>query len=372
MFAFAFSFNILKSTVFALNWKSIRNSLNTFYVSYLLRGEFFGDGYLYARGLFIVFLIDSLIVDDEPLWEPLEWSLVQTWLLFIFLFAWIAENLIASRFGSYVGRDKRVWFAWYKSFWLIAGWYEITFGVAALFIIVPFYYEITYHLSFIVSWWDWYTRVFFFKLMGFLSLVTLLAQLILISNRVWGWIKTLFFVGVLNLILAYMLYAHFITAFFAYFTDPIWYQKIRFVDSIQLSHEPAKWGWGNAKRDHFTYHKVSTSLWFKNDGPFASAMLLFQLSIFFMLFLVNLYWLSLFRRIYTTGEVSYTFLTYCVSSLRQFTMSMLFLYALVLVSYLSNFWRFPIEFLFGVYSYSWFFHFADLLTAYSSLIVSLL
>jgi len=31
--------------------------------------------------MLIVFLIDALIMDDEPLWEPLEWSMLQTWLL---------------------------------------------------------------------------------------------------------------------------------------------------------------------------------------------------------------------------------------------------------------------------------------------------
>ena len=56
------------------------------------------DGFLYIRNLGIVLFIDSLLIDDEPLWEPLEWSLVQTWILFIFIFAWVAENLIVSRF----------------------------------------------------------------------------------------------------------------------------------------------------------------------------------------------------------------------------------------------------------------------------------
>ena len=31
-----------------------------------------GDGFLLLRGLFIVFFVDSLIIDDEPLWEPIE------------------------------------------------------------------------------------------------------------------------------------------------------------------------------------------------------------------------------------------------------------------------------------------------------------
>jgi hypothetical protein len=73
------------------------------------------------------------------------------------------------------------------------------------------------------------------------------------------------------------------------------------------------------------------------------------MSMLLIVFFVNLYWLTLFRRIYTTGEVSFTFLTYCVSTLRQFTIGVLGLYVLVGVSYLSNYWRFPIEFLFGLY-----------------------
>ena len=45
-----------------------------------------GDGFIYLRGLFIIFFVDALIADDEPLWEPIEWSLLQSWILFIFLF----------------------------------------------------------------------------------------------------------------------------------------------------------------------------------------------------------------------------------------------------------------------------------------------
>ena len=49
------------------------------------------ESFLYLRGLLVIVLIDSLIIDDEPLWEPIEWSLVQTWILFIFVFTWAAE-----------------------------------------------------------------------------------------------------------------------------------------------------------------------------------------------------------------------------------------------------------------------------------------
>ena len=244
----------------------------------------FGEGFFYLRGLFIIFFIDACVTDDEPLWEPIEWSLVQTWLLFIFIFAWIAENLITSRYGSYTGRDKRVWFAWYKSFWLIDLCYAISYGLAALFVIVPFYYELTYSLSFVFSWWNWYTRVFFFKFISIFTIIILIAHILQLNTRWLNWKKLIFFILIINFFLAYLLYTHFIMAFFGYFTDPLWYQKSRSVDYIQLSHEPLKWGWGPAKRDHFTYHKVTTVFWFKNDGPFAGAFLMIHIFFFFYYF----------------------------------------------------------------------------------------
>ena len=37
----------------------------------------FDDGGLVVRGLAITFFFDAMLTDDEPLWEPIEWSLVQ-------------------------------------------------------------------------------------------------------------------------------------------------------------------------------------------------------------------------------------------------------------------------------------------------------
>jgi len=122
----------------------------------------FSFSFLYLRGFFFILFIDACLTDDEPLWEPIEWSLVQVWIFFIFGFAWIAENLIVSRYGSYTGRDKRVWMAWYKSFWLIEIFYILNYGLTILFVITPYYFELQYNLSFIYSWWHWYSRVFFF------------------------------------------------------------------------------------------------------------------------------------------------------------------------------------------------------------------
>jgi len=313
----------------------------------------FGDGWVYIRGLFIIFVIDILLIDDEPLWEPIEWSLVQTWILFIFIFAWIAENLITSRFGSYTGRDKRVWFAWYKTFWLIECWYALSYASASLFVIVPFYYELTYNIAFIFSWWNWYNRIFFFKFIAMYTLLILAGHLLLINLRWLNWKKLILIINVIISSLIYLLFIHFVISFFGYFTDPIWYQKTRFINYIQLSQEPLKWGWGPAKRDHFSYHKVSTVFWLKNDGPFASSFLMIHLFLFLSLFFLLLYWLTLLRRTYAIKEISYTFTTYCVSALRQFFYFFLLLYLFIFVSFIAGYWRFPIEFLWIVNSYSW-------------------
>lgn len=332
----------------------------------------FGEGYVYIRGLAVIFFVDACVTDDEPLWEPIEWSLVQTWILFIFIFAWIAENLVTSRFGSYTGRDKRVWFAWYKTFWLIELSYMISYALAALLVIVPFYYELTYSVSFIFSWWNWYTRVFFFKFISIYSIIILIAHLMQLNIRWLNWKKIMFFVLIVNFFIAYLLYTHFIMTFFGYFTDPIWYQKTRFIDYIQLSHEPLKWGWGPAKRDHFTHHKISTVFWFKNDGPFAGAFLMFHMFFFLSIFFLYIYWLTLLRRIYTTKEVTYTFTVFCISALKQFYYFFFVLYLLVFMSFIVGYWRFPIEFLWIVNSNSWVLNFLIIMKDYFFFLINII
>jgi len=344
--------------------------VNVFY--FLLYKNTIGDGYYYIRGLFIIFFVDACVTDDEPLWEPIEWSLVQSWILFIFIFAWIAENLITSRFGSYTGRDKRVWFAWYKTFWLIDLSYIISYGLAALLVIVPFYYELTYNLSFVISWWNWYTKSFFFRFISMYSLVILISTLLLFNLRWLNWKKLIIIVFIINFFIAYLLYTHFIMSFFGYFTNPLWYQKVRPVDYIQLSHEPLKWGWGSANRDHFPYHKVSTVFWFKNDGPFAGAFLMLHLFLFLTIFFLYIYWLVLLRRVYTTKEITFTFTTFCVSALKQFFYFFFLIYILIFMSFIVSYWRFPIEFIWMINSYSWTNHFFIILKDYLSFLIKFL
>ena len=303
-----------------------------------------GDAISYLKALFIAMSVDAMLTDDEPLWEPIEWSLVQVWIMFIFAFGWIAENLITSRFGAYTGRDKRVWFSWYKTFWLVEGWYVLSLGAAGLFVMIPFYHEINYTVPLILSWWNWYSRVFFFKFISIYSLVLYIAYYMQLNLGSWHWKKSFLAVIIINLFLFYLLYINFMMAFFAYFTDPNWYHRTRLTDYIHLSHEPNKWSWGNAKRDHFSYHKSSTVFWFKNDGPFAAAFLFFHILFFLCLFALAIYWVTLFRRIYATQEITFTYTTYCVSALRQFFYYFLLLYVLIFFSFVVQYWRLPIEY----------------------------
>lgn len=366
-FLIYFLLNNIKNTAnfFLLNFiktNFIFKNLNIYLLDTYKRT--FGEGFLYVRGLFLIFFIDACVTDDEPLWEPIEWSLVQTWLLFIFIFAWIAENLITSRYGSYTGRDKRVWFAWYKSFWFVELIYIISYGLASLFVIVPFYFELTYSVPFILSWWNWYTRVFFFKFISLFTIIILFANLLQFNIRWLNWKKLFFFVLVINFFIAYLLFTHFIMVFFGYFTDPLWYQKNRTIDYIQLSHEPLKWGWGPSKRDHFTYHRVTTVFWFKNDGQFAGAFLNMHLFLFFSIFFVYLYWVTLLRKIYATKEVTYTFTIFCISSLKQFYYFFFLLYLFIFMSFIVCYWRFPIEFLWMLNSNSWIINFFFIIKDY--------
>jgi hypothetical protein len=351
-----FSYNLLSSIAFNFSNVSKRS---------------FSFGFSYLIGFSFILFIDACITDDEPLWEPIEWSLVQSWILFIFTFAWIAENLIVSRYGSYTGRDKRVWMSWYKTFWMIEGFFILNYGIVCVFVIVPFYYETNYNLSFVYSWWHWYTRVFFFKFIATYAIVLLIANILQISVRWINWKKSLFFIIVINIFLSYLIYTHFIITFFGYFTDPVWYQKVRPIDYIQLSHEPSRWGWGSAKKDHFTYHNVKTVFWFKNDGPFASSFLLFHLFLFVCLFLTYFWWITLFRKVFTTKEVPLTYLTYCISSLRQFFYFFLWMYIFILLSYVSNYWRFPVDMSFMLNTDSWLQNFIKILCDYPLFLINI-
>ena len=350
--------------VSALNWH--------IYSILMYAATTFRDTWKFVGAIYVVCQLDSLIIDDEPINDPVEWSLVQTWIMIVFAFAWIGENLISSRFGSYTGRDKRVWFSWYKTFWLIEGWYTLSLGAAALFVITPFYNELSYNLPSIVSWWNWYTRIFFFNFVSLYAVALYIAIYMQLNLRHLFWKKALFMVAIINLILGYLLYSQFMVSFFGYLTDPNWYHKSRIVDYVQLSHEPHKWAWGDSKRDHFSFHRSTTVFWYKTDLPMASALMLFNVFFFMCLFFTYIYWVVLFRRIYTTQEVTYTFFTACVSALRQFFFYFLFLYKFIFFSYIMAYWRLPIETMWSLRLGSWGTLVLDIISEYHLFILSLL
>ena len=331
-----------------------------------------GATFMTLVSLFGVTYIDAMISDDEPLTEPVEWSLLQTWIMIIFGLAWVAENFISSRYGSYTGRDKRVWFSWYKTFWLVEGWYVLSFGAAALFVITPFYNELSYNLTMIVGWWNWYTQVFFFTFISLYTFILYLSYYTQLTLRYNEWKKVLFYVAIVNLVLGYLLYGQFLISFFSYNTDPNWYHKSRFIDYIQLSHEPNKWSWGNSKRDHFSYHRSTTVFWFKTDLPMAAAMMLFNMFFFVCLFFLYIYWALLFLRVYARREVTYTYLTYSVSGLRQFFYFFLLFYVFVYFSFMVSYLRLPIELLWTLNFDSWFTIVGAVVTNYGDFLLSLL
>ena len=219
----------------------------------------------------------------------------------------------------------------------------MSFAVAALLIITPFYYELTYQFAFIFCWWHWYTRIFFFKFISSYLLLFIFSYLLQLSIRWFNWQKLFCLMVLITLCLLYLLYTIFIISFFGFFTDPLWYQKNRHVDYIQMSHEPWKWGWGDERRDHFTYHNVSTVFWFKSDGPFASVFLLSHLLLFLILFFTVFYWLILLRKTYVLKEISYSFTIFTIYTLKQFFYFFLLLFGSIIATFIINYCRLPIE-----------------------------
>jgi hypothetical protein len=133
-----------------------------------------------------------------------------------------------------------------------------------------------------------------------------------------------------------------------------------------------KWGWGPASRDHFTYHRSATVFWFKNDTPYAGAMLFIHLLFFIFLFFLFLTWVVLLRRIYTTKEMTYTSLTYAISTLRQFFYYFLVFYIFILVSFLNQFYRSPVEYYYFQYTTSWLNVLFNIVSCYPAFLLSII
>lgn len=312
------------------------------------------NGLNYLKQLFLILIIDCCLMDDEPLWEPVEWTMVQSWLLFFFIFAWISETLISGRYGSYTGRDKRVYLGLFKAFWFMELWFNFNMFLTCIFIIVPFYFELTYTVSYIVSWWSWYDRIFFFKIILFWIIIDFILNIIIIGVKWMDWKKLFICSNIITIILMYLLFTQFINTYLAYFTDILWYKKTSWCDYNRLSHNPQKWGWGDVDRDHFNYHKTTLTFWFKNDSLYASALFFINMINFLLLIITIMQWILIIRTLYTTHQISYTFLTYGVSTLNMYLFNLFSLFIFILTSYLYIFIKTSTDFLWIVFKLDFF------------------
>jgi len=300
-------------------------------------------GLFYIKFFFFIFCIDGLLFDDEPIWEPIEWSLVQTWILFLFIFAWISEVLFSSKFGSYTNRDKIVWLGLHKTYFIFQFWFLINIFIVTIFVTLPFYYEITYLASYIVLWWNWLNAVFFFKLSSIFSFIILLV-LIIKSQLRWLQPRTVILLFLLIVVLiAYLLYFNFITTFFAFFTDLTTFSQSGWMETSNLIHGPLKWSYGSETRDHFSYHSTTTSFWFKNDPLIASSFLFLNVFLFFYMLFILIQTFVFIRMIYISHLISYNNLTFYLATIKQFFYLLLFLIFLVFMSFVYQLIRFPFE-----------------------------
>jgi len=236
-------------------------------------------GLVLFRNLFIILMIDTLLIDEEPLWEPLEWTLVQTWVMLIFFFSWAAEILISSAYGSFTGRDKRVYLGLYRSFWFAQMWMIFNLFVVLVFIIVPFYFEVYYNISYVVTWWNWFNSTFFFKTVLCFSVINILTTVAKLAIRWISWKKLFLLYSAITLILFYLLLTQLILTYFSFTTDINLYKKVGWMEYSNLSQGPLKWGWGSEGRDFFYPHGTSESFWFKNDSAYGLSF--FLISFFF-------------------------------------------------------------------------------------------
>jgi len=178
------------------------------------------DGVIFLKLVFIVICIDGLVLDDEPLWEPLEWSVIQTWIIYVYIFSWAAEVIFSSRYGSFTNRDKIVWLGLFKTYYGMLFWFLINMVIVTVFITLPFYFEITYAISYSVVWWNWISSVFFFKFLSIFILTVILSIILRFQVRWLNLMTTKLIVLTILVLVTYLFYFLFITTWFSYFTDP--------------------------------------------------------------------------------------------------------------------------------------------------------
>ena len=293
--------------------------------------------------IFAVLILDGLLLDDEPLWEPIEWSVVQTWILYIYIFSWAAEVLFSSKYGSYTNRDKIVWIGLFKSYWGMLFWFFINIVIVTVFVTLPFYFEITYSISYSVVWWNWINSIFFFKITSYFSILLILSNILKTFVRFNNLAKAKMFILIIILATIFMFYFNFITTWFGFFTDENLFKKTGWSELSKITNGSMKWGWGASNRDHFAYHKTPTVFWAKNDQLILSSLLFINIFLFLFMFFYLLQLITLYRTLITTNELSHNLINFLLSTTRQMLNIILLLSVLTVLSLIYQFMRFPFE-----------------------------
>lgn len=309
----------------------------------LFKKSFQNAGWLVFYSVVLILLIDALILDDEPLWEPLEWSVIQTWVLYIYIFTWASEVIFSSRYGSYTNRDKIVWIGLFRAYYGLIYWFFFNIILVTVFITLPFYFEITYLISYSVVWWNWLSSVFFFKLISTFMVVLTLLNILKSSARWMSLLEMRIIITFVLVVLSVIFYFQTMTTWFSYFTDVSEFRNSGWSEMSRIVNGPLKWGWGSDSRDHFAYHHTPTSFWAKNDPLILGSLLFINIFLFLFMFFLLLQVIAYYWTLVSSAEVSYNGLTFLFSTVQFFFYLVAGLFLLVILSLLYQFIRFPVE-----------------------------
>lgn len=330
----------------------------------------------YFISIFSSFFFELWLIDDEPLWESVEWSVFMSWLLFMGAWTWFLGVFFSSRYGSYSPQDRVLWVGLYK----VNTFFETSFFFNMLFITVfvtlPFYYEVTYSLSNVFLWWSVYNTRLFLKTGIFFSLFYKASFFLRLQLRWFSVFSLSLLLLILLALVAYLLFFLFINLLLTPLTDMYSYMRRGWLGLEQLTQGPCKWGSGPSSRDHFSYHKSSTVFWFKNDPLLAGSLFFFCL--LFYLFTLFLYMQIFFLlcALHTSRSVSFNNLSLLVYSCRRFQTFILFFCWVFILSFIFHSLRIPLNpnfsnrfFLIGSFVYKIFSDIFEELLVYSNFFV---
>lgn len=297
----------------------------------------------YFISIFFSFFVELWLIDDEPLWESVEWSVFMSWLMFIGAWTWFLGVFFSSRYGSYSPQDRVLWVGLYK----VNTFFETSFFFNMLFITVfvtlPFYYEVTYSLSNVFLWWSVYNTRLFLKAGIFFSLFYKTSFFLRLQLRWFSVFSLSFLLIILLALVAYLLFFLFINLLFTPLSDMYSYMRRGWLGLEQLTQGPCKWGSGPSSRDHFSYHKSTTVFWFKNDPLLAGSLFFFCLLFYLFTLFLYIQIFFLLCALHTSRTVSFNNLALLVYSCRRFQTFILFFCWVFILSFIFHSLRIPLN-----------------------------